>query len=144
MMFRLEGSGAKRALPCYGGAQWVDAAKVGSPCALLQKGGGRRSAARRLVSARTVKAGRVRRSGGTPEPSEQKTICSAGMCLRKGKRVNEPANERTHNEPLCDAFPVVVRKESQPRNEVFSLCGPPFAGASRRAWRSRRWAGIRG
>ncbi len=96
------------------------------------------------MSARTVQAGRVRRSGGTPEPSEQKTICSAGMCLRKGKRVNEPANERTHNGPLCDASPVAERKESQPRYEAGFLCGAPFAGASRRAWRSRRWAVVTG
>jgi len=52
-------------------------------------------------------------------------------------------NERIMD-PLCDASPVGVRKESQPRNEAGFLCGPPFAGASRRAWRSGHRAGIRG
>ncbi len=122
----------------------MEAAKVGSACGLLQKGGGRRSAARRLVSARTVKPGVC---AGRAEPRSQvnrKDFCSAGMCLRKGKRVNELANERTHNGHYATLPRWRFAKKANRGTRAGFLCVPPFACASRRAWRSGRRAGIKG
>jgi hypothetical protein len=125
VMFRLEGSGGdsgrtpfeddQREDDC-GGAQWVKAAKVDLCCASIHEGGVRRSTDRCVASARAVKAGRVRRSDGTPEPSEQKDFCSAAVCLQKGKR-------RIMNS-LCDAFPVAksdgVRTNYRERSGIFN------------------------
>ena len=60
--------------------------------------------------------GRVPGSGRNSQVN-RRTSVQPGCAQRKGRRVNEPANERTHNAPLCDDFPAVVRKESQPRYE---------------------------
>ena len=59
---------------------------------------------------------------GTPEPSEQKNFCSAGVCPVKGKT--------SHNEFIMRCLP----------GAGSDVVRPAFAGASRRAWRSGRWA----